>query len=180
MPARSQFAAAIGNAEGVNVPGSLPARNNNPGDLRNWPGAPADASGYSIFPTMQAGWDALETQLDAIRNGSSAYYNANMSIAQMGAIYADGDPNWAANVAAFLGTTSNAIIGPLLGMGGAASVSPSSPIGSPSGSSSFLMPASEPVAAVPSPLLSNGPPAAFFYILGAAVGVYLIAREVFA
>lgn len=169
MGADSQFAAAIGNAEGVNVPGSLPARNNNPGDLRNWPGVPHDANGYSIFPSMQAGWDALETQLDAIRNGASAYYDASMSIEQMGQIYADGDPSWAMNVAAFLGTTTNAIIGPLLGVSPAPAPSVTSPL-------SPFLPAAIPAQQQP----VSVPPTTLFYLIAAGLGLYLIIDNVFA
>lgn len=169
MPARSQFAAAIGNAEGVNVPGSLPARNNNPGDLRRWPGVPADANGYSIFPSMQAGWDALEAELNDIRSGGSAYYDASMSIEQMGQIYADGDPSWAANVAAFLGTTTNAIIGPLLGIAATAAPSVSS-------TGQFLAPS----VAIASPSQASAPPATYFYLFAAALGLYLVIHDIFA
>src|SRR5215469_16040434 len=114
MSAPSQFAAAIAAAEGFNTPGSIPATHNNPGDLVNWPGVPADANGYSIFATAADGWNALQEQLDLILNGGSAYYNPEMSIAQMGSIWSGGDPNWALNVAAYLGTTTNVMIGGLL------------------------------------------------------------------
>lgn len=120
MGARSQFAAGIANAEGYGPPANRATRNNNPGDLKHWPGAPTDADGYSIFPNAQAGWDALEGELDDIRNGASAYYNVNMTFAQMGAVWANGDPNWGRNVAAYFGTSPNAMIGQFLG--GAAAV----------------------------------------------------------
>jgi hypothetical protein len=116
MPAGSQFAAAIANAEGFGISGAIPTRNNNPGDLKNWPGVPADPNGYSVFPSAQAGWDALQQQLDSIAAGASAYYTPEMSIAQMGQVWASGDPNWAANVAAYLGTTTNVMIGSFLGV----------------------------------------------------------------
>lgn len=114
MPALSQFAAAIANAEGFNSPGSRPQRNNNPGDLRNWPGVPADSAGYSIFPNPQAGWNALEQDLATIAAGQSQYISPEMTIAQMGAVWAGGDPNWASNVAAYLGVSSAAMIGQFL------------------------------------------------------------------
>lgn len=134
MPARSQFAAAIAQAEGFNSAGSLPQRNNNPGDLKGWPGVPTDASGYSVFPTEQAGWDALQTQLNAIAAGTSAYYTPDMTIAQMGQVWAGGDPNWAVNVAAYLGVSSGVMIGSLLGMApGYATLSPAPAAAAPIG-----------------------------------------------
>ena len=103
----SPFAQAIATAEGYGVPGARPTVNNNPGDLVGWPGTPTDSSGYSVFATPQAGWDALETQLGTISSGESAYYTPDMTIAQMGDTWADGDSNWAQNVAASLGVTSS-------------------------------------------------------------------------
>lgn len=115
MGARSQFAAGIGQVEGYGPPANRPTRNNNPGDLRNWPGVPKDSGNYSIFPTPQAGWDALESELDDIRSGTSQYYNSSMTFAQMGAVWAGGDSSWGRNLAAFFGTSPNAMIGQFLG-----------------------------------------------------------------
>ena len=61
----SKLALAIAHQEGYFIPGSLPNRNNNPGDLRhahgeNHPGNP-DAVGD--YPTATLGWDALQRQL---------------------------------------------------------------------------------------------------------------------
>lgn len=120
----SQFASAIASAEGYGVPGAIPTVNNNPGDLRGWPGVPTDSAGYSVFPTAAAGWAALDQQLATIAAGESAYYTPDMTIAQMGATWADGDPNWAANVSAALGVTSSAMIGSFIG-GGSSPAAPS-------------------------------------------------------
>lgn len=128
MSAPSQFAAAIAQAEGYGVAGALPTRNNNPGDLKGWPGVPADANGYSVFPTAQAGWNALQQQLDDIAAGESSYYTPDMTIAQMGQIWAGGDPNWAANVAAALGVSTSAMIGSFLGMAPGYAVTPPQPV----------------------------------------------------
>jgi hypothetical protein len=111
----SPFAQAIAIAEGYGVAGAIPTVNNNPGDLRGWPGVPTDAQGYSVFPTAAAGWAALEQQLSTIGSGESNYYTPDMTIAQMGSTWADGDPNWAANVSGALGVTSSAMIGQLIG-----------------------------------------------------------------
>lgn len=66
------IARAIAQFEGFYNPGSRAQRNNNPGNLRyaGQPGAiGADSAGYAIFPTAEAGWQALrrQIQLDASR-----------------------------------------------------------------------------------------------------------------
>lgn len=60
--------------EGFFKPGSRAAVNNNPGNLwdgsrRIWPHLPHDDKGFVIFPSQDAGWRALERQveLDASR-----------------------------------------------------------------------------------------------------------------
>lgn len=175
MPARSQFAAAIAQAEGFNVAGSLPQRNNNPGDLRGWPGVPSDASGYSVFPSAQAGWDALEAQLNRIRSGVDRYYSPSMTFAQMGAIYAGGDSSWAENVTAYLGTTPNAMIGSFLGLQPAAVPADSIVSEAPY----VLAPnvtapnALSPAPAVPVPENLR----TLVFIVGGAVAVYFLARD---
>jgi hypothetical protein len=59
--------------EGFGIPGAIPTRNNNPGDLEHAPGEthPADApDSVGSFATPEIGWDRLEDQLkeDAARN----------------------------------------------------------------------------------------------------------------
>lgn len=115
--AQSKFADAIAHAEGFYDEGSRPARNNNPGDFENWPGVPTDGAGYSVFGSVADGWNALEEQLNAIRNAASRHYTTGMSFRQMGYIYADGahDPagaaNWSSNVSAFMGAGVDDAIG---------------------------------------------------------------------
>lgn len=65
-------AQAIQSHEGW-APGSVSFRNNNPGNLKyaGQPGATgADANGFAVFPTYDAGFQALKNQLslDASRN----------------------------------------------------------------------------------------------------------------
>ena len=99
------FAEAIATAEGFYVPGSKSQRQNNPGNL--------SAGGSTlVFSDPNAGWQALYTQVNLMFSGGSAYYNPNMTIQQVGYIYADGlhDPqgaaNWSGNVASELGVTT--------------------------------------------------------------------------
>ena len=56
------FAEAIATMEGFYKPGSIAARNNNPGNLRSWGTLPT-RDGYAVFPTAAAGWGALEKQV---------------------------------------------------------------------------------------------------------------------
>jgi hypothetical protein len=61
----SKLAEAIARKEGFYVAGSLPQRQNNPGDLRHAPGEnhPGNPDAVGAFPTAEAGWAALERQL---------------------------------------------------------------------------------------------------------------------
>jgi hypothetical protein len=113
VPGINALASAVSVAEGYGVSGALPTRNNNPGDLE---------SGGSVtsYPDPQSGWDALTGQLEAIVNGTSSVYSPNMTLAQVGNIYAGGDPNWAANVAQQLGVSTDTPIGSLAGGGAGA------------------------------------------------------------
>ncbi|MGH9507301.1 MAG: hypothetical protein ACRD13_10290 [Terriglobales bacterium] len=76
---------AIARAEGYPVSGSRPQRNRNPGDLRAWPGVPRDKDGFSIFPSDEAGFRALITDL---RNHARAY--PDQTLAQ----FVGGDGAW--------------------------------------------------------------------------------------
>ena len=46
--------------------------------------------------------------------GGSQYYNSSMTIAEVGNLYANGDPNWAHNVAAALGVTTDTTLQSLM------------------------------------------------------------------
>jgi hypothetical protein len=63
----SIWASAIAQFEGFNLPGSRPARNNNPGDLKfaGQSGATGqDSAGFAIFPDASTGFQALYNQLN--------------------------------------------------------------------------------------------------------------------
>lgn len=99
------FARAIASAEGYGVPGAIPTVANNPGDLKL---GGDTLNGISVFANAEEGWSKLYRQIALIVNGSSSYYNLDMSIAEMGSIYANGDPAWARNVAGYLGVSTDA------------------------------------------------------------------------
>ena len=117
-PGARLFAEAIARAEGFYQAGSIPARTNNPGDLKL--GAPTHgSSGITVFATLEQGWAALYRQLNLISTGRSAYYRNTMTIRQMGDVYApSADRNvpgaWANNVARVLGVSVDTPIGKFL------------------------------------------------------------------
>ena len=119
-PIVTMFANAIAFAEGFFVAGSRSQRNNNPGDVTDSFGqATTGQDGpFPIFATVQDGWDALYEQVYLMFYGGSKHYNSSMTIAQVGAIYANGDPNWANNVAANLGVTTDTTLNQLMTAGG--------------------------------------------------------------
>lgn len=99
-PLVQALANAIATAEGFFVSGTTPQIQNNPGDL--------ETNGViNTYPTAQDGWNALYNQVQMMLYGGSAYYDPSMTIAQVGQIYANGDPNWANNIATTLGVTTD-------------------------------------------------------------------------
>lgn len=78
MSPDTQLAILISRREGFGIPGDLPTRNNNPGDLRHAPGEdhPADApNSVGSFEDPLKGWLALEGQL-------KLYAQRNLTLAQ--------------------------------------------------------------------------------------------------
>jgi hypothetical protein len=119
MPDSPQVVAlanAIGIAEGFGKKGAIPTVTNNPGDLKNGSvGKGTTPNGITIYPTIDAGRAALIHQINVISNGKSEHYNTNMTITEMGNIYANGDPNWATNVSNNLGVPASTKIGDVIG-----------------------------------------------------------------
>lgn len=103
----SPLAQAIANAEGFGN-GSAGTALNNPGDIFS-------GSQLAHYPTPADGWTALENQIQKWLNGTSAYANANTTIAQLAPIYT-GNQNaaqWAQAVTQPFGLTPDATIGQL-------------------------------------------------------------------
>ena len=110
----SSLSSAIAYAEGAN-----PAYNN-PGDLKLGDvGYGVAPNGVTIFSSLQDGANALQNQVNLMLSGNSAYYDPNQTIEQASSIYANGDPNWAANVAQFLGVTPQTTLAQAAGQGNA-------------------------------------------------------------
>jgi len=104
---------SAGNASASN----LPQRNNNPGNVKAGGLADSlavgtDAQGHLIFPNAQAGFQALQMDLQAKIAGRSKYLPPNPTIAQLGSVYAE-DANWPKSVARILGVSPNTPTGQL-------------------------------------------------------------------
>ena len=113
------FAQAIAQEEGFDVPGSIPNRNNNPGDLRPPNGAGnywagqigVDSDGFAVFGTSDAGWNALYTNLNT-HIGNNPTQTLADYIAQYAPANDGNDPtSYADNVAAALGVDSSDQLG---------------------------------------------------------------------
>jgi len=106
-----EFARAIAFAEGYGTPGAIPTVANNPGDLviPGWTPTLGSA-GIAVFDSAEYGWSRLKRQIALIVSGQSNYYRMGMSLAEMGQTYAGGDPNWARNVAGYLGVPTSTTI----------------------------------------------------------------------
>jgi hypothetical protein len=114
-----QLMRAIAKAEGYGVPGSVPTRYHNPGDIRasrgvRYPGQVGlDKRGYVIFKSDHYGWDAMQRQFDKIVDGRSQFYSVNMTLRQLAKRYAT-SPLWVKNVAKNLGVTPDTTLAEIL------------------------------------------------------------------
>lgn len=73
------IAQALAKAEGFYVPGSIPQRAHNPGDLKLGDVGNGDISGKTIFLTDEDGWNALYHQINLMVSGESEFYDPSMS-----------------------------------------------------------------------------------------------------
>jgi hypothetical protein len=94
----ARLAHAIAATEGFNVKGSLPNRLHNPGDIRSrlkhaYEGQIGLYHGYVVFRGDQFGWQALYAQIRRVLDDDSAFYNREMTFAQIAKVYAT-SPNW--------------------------------------------------------------------------------------
>jgi hypothetical protein len=96
-----RLAKAIAVAEGSN-PGW-----NNPLDMTYAFGQPVlgkvNADGVLHFDTLDGGLEAGWQEVSLMLNGRSHVYKLTDTLEQVGQKYSNGDPNWAKNVAEFLG-----------------------------------------------------------------------------
>jgi hypothetical protein len=99
------LADAISKAEGFGIPGAVPTRAHNPGDLKipGWTGPKTGTEGISVFSTDEEGWTHLYQQLIRIVNGASHVYTLDMTLQQFGDRWTDTQQGpWITNVIAEL------------------------------------------------------------------------------
>ena len=94
----ARLARAIARTEGFYVKKSLPNRLHNPGDIRSrlahaYEGQTGLYHGYVVFRSDQFGWQALYQQIHRVLDDDSAYYNREMTFAQIAKVYA-ASPQW--------------------------------------------------------------------------------------
>jgi hypothetical protein len=106
-------------AEGYGVPGAVPTRANNPGDLvlGDVGLGVANSEGVTIYANATAGWNALYNELNLIFTGSSHVYSLAMTFAQMAQKWTGGDNAgaWAAIVVSNLAVTVDSTLADWIG-----------------------------------------------------------------
>ncbi len=109
---------AISKAEGCGIPGALPTRAKNPGDLKLGDVGNGLLDGKTIFTTAQDGWNALFNQLKLIVGGKSGFYTVNDTFEQMARTWTGNDnwASWAATVTAQLKVAQSTRLGDFLGV----------------------------------------------------------------
>ena len=111
-----KLAKAIAHAEGFGLPDAIPTRANNPGDLTG-----ADAGSFRTMGTMNPegvlhfvdvadGWQALYIKVNRMLSGKSLVYPLDMTLERVGLRYSGGKPEWASNVAEYLGVPVTATL----------------------------------------------------------------------
>jgi len=87
---------------------------NNPGDLTYAMGFPTlgtvNSDGVLKFANADDGQHVLCHQCYLMLTGKSAVYKLTDTLEVVGAKYSNGDPNWAKNVAAYLGVSEQATL----------------------------------------------------------------------
>lgn len=95
----ARLAHAIAATEGFYHKGTIPNLYHNPGDIRSrlkhaYEGQVGlNRSGYVIFKSDQFGWQALYAQIRRVLDDDSAFYNREMTFAQIAKVYA-ASPQW--------------------------------------------------------------------------------------
>lgn len=132
---------AIAKAEGFFGPSSnVAVQANNPGDLELGDlgfGTTAAAGGQQItnYPSIDAGWTALDQQIGSIFSGGSSKYSPSMTLTQFGQTYTGSQsPAYGNTLASLLGVDPSTTLSQVVNSSIASS--PSSPSSSPSSPSS--------------------------------------------
>lgn len=111
---------AIAYAEGANVAGSAPDRNNNPGDISDGSGIfgfdPAVTdSRVTQFPDKDTGWKWLYQKIENAATGKSAVYLPDMTWEQIAHKWAGNWQAWVNNVCQYLGVSPSSTLRQYIG-----------------------------------------------------------------
>ena len=96
-------------AKAISVAENSPVEWNNPGSLTGEDAGSfrtngvANSEGVWKFVDLVDGWNALCNKVNRMLSGKSHVYPLTYTLAQTGLKYSGGDPNWAKNVATYLG-----------------------------------------------------------------------------
>lgn len=109
-----QFAHAIARTEGFYTKRTIPNRYHNPGDLKIMARGEKYAgqvgigkAKHVIFRNDAVGYAALYHQIDKMLSGDSKFYTQEMTLLQIGKLYAKNSRLWAKNLAKNLGVSPN-------------------------------------------------------------------------
>ncbi len=120
VTAAQKLANAIAQAEGAGVPGSVPQRANNPGDLEiGDPYGMGTIAGKTIFPSLADGMNALVSEVGRMLGlHGTSIYSPDMTISEVSTLWVNGSKEvtadsqaWASNVAKALGVSVDTPIG---------------------------------------------------------------------
>jgi hypothetical protein len=100
---------AIGHAEGYGVPGAIPTRANNPGDLKLGDHGQGTIQDKTIFATPYEGWVHGRAQIRLMYLGKSAYYTSDDTFEKIAQTWTGGQNSqaWLNTVTTDLGVSPN-------------------------------------------------------------------------
>lgn len=111
---------AIAYAEGYNVAGSNPFRENNPGDISDFASTfgseQHSGSAVTDFPDASTGWQDLFNKVSTIVNGGSSVYSPNMTWTQIAQKWAGNWQAWVNNVTRYCGVNPSDRFGDFFGV----------------------------------------------------------------
>lgn len=109
---KTRLMVAIAKAEGFGIPGAIPTRANNPGDLTrslgfDETGEKLGSAGIVVFSSRDEGWGALDRQLSLIQKGASVHKLTDTILSFAHSYTATEQTIWAENVARELGADTS-------------------------------------------------------------------------
>ena len=116
---KTKLMLAVAKAEGYGIPGAIPTRANNPGDLTrslgfSTTGETLGSAGVMVFTTRDDGWGALDRQFSLIQSGHSIHKLTDTILSFAHSYTATEQAVWAANVAREMGVDPNTTLDQIL------------------------------------------------------------------